>query len=153
MFLFLKGVLYLKLFFFSLCGTLSVIEYRTAYRCLVSISAPTSSKGSNHCPLCHNNFMPGEQVRFCAVSLQFFRLFSHEVKAYLKKVMNSCTARGVGSNKVRHAMSMSLLLLEHKCDPNSFLQIDKFMRKEIKKKLYVITVWRNIFEKGHSKQD
>lgn len=29
----------------------------------VSVSALISGKGSNHCPLCHNNFMPGEEVR------------------------------------------------------------------------------------------
>uniref|UniRef100_A0A3P8SSM1 Centrosomal protein of 104 kDa n=1 Tax=Amphiprion percula TaxID=161767 RepID=A0A3P8SSM1_AMPPE len=33
-------------------------------------NSPISGKDSNHCPLCHNNFMPGEEVRFSTCQLQ-----------------------------------------------------------------------------------
>lgn len=48
---------------FCVCGTFAVIVYLVAQGCPVSLSAPASGKASSHCPLCHNNFMPGEEVR------------------------------------------------------------------------------------------
>uniref|UniRef100_A0A3Q4N8I3 Centrosomal protein of 104 kDa n=1 Tax=Neolamprologus brichardi TaxID=32507 RepID=A0A3Q4N8I3_NEOBR len=39
---------------------------------------PVLGKGSNHCPLCHNNFTPGEEVRLCTCTSQ---LVNYEIMA------------------------------------------------------------------------
>uniref|UniRef100_A0A3Q0S5R0 Centrosomal protein of 104 kDa n=1 Tax=Amphilophus citrinellus TaxID=61819 RepID=A0A3Q0S5R0_AMPCI len=48
----------------TLCSEAVATEDLTHHVPGLTCNPPISDKGSNHCPLCHSNFMPGEEVRF-----------------------------------------------------------------------------------------